>query len=334
LILAFACGCRHERVEHSTPKPIPASATTAPSDHAPRALKDVLFSTAEPAAEFFMGDHLSQNFTLTLVAGGGYSMTCRGCVGIYGAESGTWRLSGDRIELIPNDRQGSFARAPVGPLRVRVWDQTYTSFPSPLALVPEKTMAAFQRDGVQDHTCFRPSQIVISEFLDESPDTWPVSPRAYDWFGRYQQNVMRHLPDLATAPVNTLDEALASQRLREIQARTQHMFPSGGGGMIGIDAQRGSGDGGRSGHAVFRSSVLIAVFPLASRGTSSGPDLLRGLQSDRPSVRFAASEALQAVYHIDLPHDDSQPPDSPAGLRHYRIWETLISPSPRPEPPK
>jgi hypothetical protein len=133
----------------------------------PRGHYGRLFSPSRPASKFYMGDHLTMNLDLTLLAGGGYSLNYSRCEGLYGAAVGTWRLAEDRLLLEPVDQHGPLAKHPIRVLLVWVWDDSQFSYPPKIALVPEDVMPTFLADGVQDHSCFRPSQTVWKEWLRE-----------------------------------------------------------------------------------------------------------------------------------------------------------------------
>ena len=65
-------------------------------------LASVLASPAEPSTVegfYFRGDGLGVNHGLDLYAGHHFGFMWRGCLGVYGRDSGTWSLSGDRLVL-------------------------------------------------------------------------------------------------------------------------------------------------------------------------------------------------------------------------------------------
>jgi hypothetical protein len=156
-----AIGCA--RTASSTPRAeaiVPASATTAPSGRSPAQLAALL--TGGGAREYFMGDHLGMNRQLLLLAGGGYSLKWTGCEGLYGAAVGEWRVENGVLLLVPADEQGRAAEHPLHKLHVRMMPGT--RYPADVALVPDEALSTFTSEGVEDWTCFRPSEIVLQRW--------------------------------------------------------------------------------------------------------------------------------------------------------------------------
>jgi len=124
------------------------------------------------AAEYYMGDHLGFNLRLTLLAGGTYALTWHGCQGLYGAAIGRWRAEGDRLWLEPLDARGRLVAERLGALRIRMltggaglggWSSGgvgISRWSGAAVLVPEDQMEAFGREGVREHTCFRPQRLM------------------------------------------------------------------------------------------------------------------------------------------------------------------------------
>jgi hypothetical protein len=166
LALCLSFGCTQEPID--TPlfpsgHRAPASATSAPGHLSDAELKNSLIQfKSRGSHEFYMGDHLMMNLKLTLLAGNGYSLTWHGCQGLYGASVGKWTVSEGRVILEPYDEQGSLAETSIRVLHVR--QVPSYSFPD-FALIPQEHLAAFEKEGVQHHTCFRDADRVLSEWL-------------------------------------------------------------------------------------------------------------------------------------------------------------------------
>lgn len=164
LALGSVIGCAHAPKE-PPPQPIlPASSTTAPTGKSQAQLAALLIGGVSPAREYYMGDHLGMNRQLLLLAGGGYSLKWTGCQGLYGAATGEWRTDGAVLLLVPSDEQGRAAEHPLRKLHLRLMPGTH--YPPDIALVPDEALTTFTSEGVQDWTCFRPSDIVLREWLE------------------------------------------------------------------------------------------------------------------------------------------------------------------------
>jgi hypothetical protein len=163
LLLATLIGCAHRSEEGPREVIVPASATTAPAGRTQAQVIKMLTGDRSIAREYYMGDHLGTNLHLLLLAGGGYSLQWTGCQGLYGAATGQWRLEGDHVVLRPGDEQGRSAEYPLRKLHIRVMPGT--RFPPDVALVPEAELSTFTTEGVRDWTCFRPSDIVLLDWL-------------------------------------------------------------------------------------------------------------------------------------------------------------------------
>jgi hypothetical protein len=59
------------------------------------------------AGSYYCGDGTGYNVTVTLKEDGTYSGQWRGCLGIYGDASGSWKLSDRRIVLTPKKETGT-----------------------------------------------------------------------------------------------------------------------------------------------------------------------------------------------------------------------------------
>jgi hypothetical protein len=104
--------------------------------------------------EYYMGDHLGKNLTLTLLPTQSYFLTWHGCEGLYGAAIGKWRIQSDHLVLEPIDQTGWLAEHSLTLLQIRLVNNTYP------ALIPEADMPNFLKDGVEDGTCFRPVDLI------------------------------------------------------------------------------------------------------------------------------------------------------------------------------
>jgi hypothetical protein len=58
-------------------------------------------SASKVPGTYYKGDGLGENISLELREDGTYSAQWHGCLGSYGSASGTWRLSGNDVELTP-----------------------------------------------------------------------------------------------------------------------------------------------------------------------------------------------------------------------------------------
>src|SRR3954466_1875845 len=104
IVVGLMCaggGCVRRAADAAAPRPTPASLTVAPSDSSGDQVAALLAPGPAGAGEVYMGDHLGMNLTLTLLDGGGYSLTWHGCEGLYGAAVGRWRVAGARVLLEP-----------------------------------------------------------------------------------------------------------------------------------------------------------------------------------------------------------------------------------------
>lgn len=149
-------------------------ATTMPVARSAAEMSALLAPGDLGAAEYYMGDHLGLNLNLTLLAGGTYALTWHGCEGLYGAAIGRWRVEGgegaegaggDRLRLEPLEMRGRLAAQPLGALRIRMLTGGVGINPwrsaGAAVLIPEDQMEPFGREGVREHTCFRPSRLML-----------------------------------------------------------------------------------------------------------------------------------------------------------------------------
>ena len=112
-------------------------------------------------AQYYHGDHLSRNLTLTLMKGGHYSITWTGCQGVYGSGVGTWKLNDERLLLLePLEEHGTVAEFPLRKLHVRVLNG------KPI-LIPDDQIIQFREQGATSLTCFRDVDDVWSEWSQE-----------------------------------------------------------------------------------------------------------------------------------------------------------------------
>jgi hypothetical protein len=135
-------GCPH------TPEP-PVSATTRPLDTTDRYSDEDLrkWLTFDNAREYYNGDGLGENLNLLLLAGGHYSLTWNGCLGLYGAAAGKWRVENRHLLLDPEEEKGSLAESPVRRLHMRVIGDR-------LILIEDRKLDWLQRYGVDEFGCF------------------------------------------------------------------------------------------------------------------------------------------------------------------------------------
>jgi hypothetical protein len=56
---------------------------------------------AKFAGNYYNGDGLGVNISLTLAPDGSYAATWHGCLGLYGEGSGNWRITGKTLTLSP-----------------------------------------------------------------------------------------------------------------------------------------------------------------------------------------------------------------------------------------
>jgi hypothetical protein len=83
-------------------------------------------AATDMAGDYYLGDGLGLNWSLSLDADHRFAFTWRGCLGLYGASAGEWRLDGDRLRLIASgEPEGMAKRAPLEYLVVRWGPRTY-----------------------------------------------------------------------------------------------------------------------------------------------------------------------------------------------------------------
>ncbi len=68
--------------------------------------------------EYYQGDGLGYNLHLTLKHNGTFDCQWTGCLGEYGATSGTWTHLGKRITLDVTESSGMFNDRPLGDLTI------------------------------------------------------------------------------------------------------------------------------------------------------------------------------------------------------------------------
>src|SRR5438874_2362613 len=115
IIFTSGCGNQQPAVERA---PV---ATTQPEDMTDRYSDETLTTllTMGHVQQYYNGDGLGENLYLTLLSGGHYTLTWRGCMGWYGAAAGTWRVSGKQLEFEPAEEHGSLAEHPIRRLNIR-----------------------------------------------------------------------------------------------------------------------------------------------------------------------------------------------------------------------
>ena len=106
---------------------------------------------------FYKGDGLSENLDLMLLAGGHYTLTLTGCLGLYGAAVGTWRVENRQLYLDPDEEMGTLAKLPIRKLNIRVFTSRDNRFDDTIALVEDRNLEWLNKNGVDRYGCFTPS---------------------------------------------------------------------------------------------------------------------------------------------------------------------------------
>ena len=148
---------------------------------------------------------------------------------------------------------------------------------------------------------------------------------AYDWPDRTRAIRDRALPGFTDAHLRTLDQALDRDRLLLLQAYVGPEYRQMG--NVPIDDNNG----------VYEPILNVAVLPLVDLGPAAGPELLTGLRSERRYVRYAAWQALMAIYRVDIPHVWDGPPGNQVDSQEYDQWAEVVRtgqiPATQPTPP-
>ena len=101
---------------------------------------------------YYKGDGLGENISLELKDDGTYSAQWHGCLGNYGSASGTWRLSGNDVELSPNSETEML----VGYLRTlslyRSWPNYMLARSQELGTGNDAAVLAFERTFPAAHS--------------------------------------------------------------------------------------------------------------------------------------------------------------------------------------
>jgi hypothetical protein len=101
------------------------------------------------AGTYHVGDGLGYNLSLTLAADGGFECEWHGCLGSYGATSGTWSLRAGGLWLAPRTASGMFKDRPLGLLRVVLFREHLL-----LLSGKKKDVDFFREVGPATSTCF------------------------------------------------------------------------------------------------------------------------------------------------------------------------------------
>ena len=144
IALASACTSQQPAVDS-----VPAAASQ-PVDKTDRYSDSQLsgWLTVGDVQQYYRGDGLGENLYLTLLSGGHYTLTWKGCLGWYGAAAGTWRVSEKQLELKPDEEHGMLSEHPIRLLHIRVIDNE-------IVLIQDQEMDWFKTHGVDRYGCFR-----------------------------------------------------------------------------------------------------------------------------------------------------------------------------------
>jgi len=86
------------------------------SENADQATTD---TTQNPfVGSYYQGDGLGYNLHLTLKNDGSFTCQWSGCLGDYGATSGTWAHDGDKITVSTTKSSGMFSDRPLGNMTI------------------------------------------------------------------------------------------------------------------------------------------------------------------------------------------------------------------------
>jgi len=103
--------------------------------------------TRQLAGEWYRGDGLGYNLTLTVGEDGRYRATWNGCVGEYGRAAGTWSQRNGHVSLSPTEETEMM----VNHLR----ELTVVTYRGKLLLVPSgRDGNFFVEHGPSDYSCF------------------------------------------------------------------------------------------------------------------------------------------------------------------------------------
>ena len=90
--------------------------------------------------DYDLGDGLGYNLSLSLKDGGKFECQWTGCLGVYGACSGTWSIRETGLKLLPDKANGMLKNRPMDGLRIVSFQQNYL-------LLQESDADWFKRNG-------------------------------------------------------------------------------------------------------------------------------------------------------------------------------------------